>query len=98
MWLVTAGQSAEQREISRLRAELARVNSDRNSRCSRLAAHLRKAAGLTAVIAQWPPSLDLIRTAGAVYLLWMAHQVIRSLGVCRPTPPSRHSWILFSCT
>ena len=53
---------------------------------------------LTAVITQWPPSFDLIRTAGAVYLLWMAHQVIRSLGVCRPTPPSRHSWILFSCT
>ena len=35
----------------------------------------------TAVIAQWPPSFDLIRTAGAVYLLWMAYQVIRSPGV-----------------
>lgn len=39
------------------------------------------AAGLTAVIAQWPPSFELIRTAGAVYLLWMAYQVIQSPGV-----------------
>ena len=36
------------------------------------------AAGLTAVIAQWPPSFDLIRVAGAVYLLWMAYQAIRT--------------------
>ena len=36
------------------------------------------AAGLTAVIAQWPPSFDLIRAAGAVYLLWMAYQAIRT--------------------
>ena len=36
------------------------------------------AAGLTAVIAQWPPSFDLIRAAGAVYLLWMAYQAIRA--------------------
>ena len=36
------------------------------------------AAGLTAVIAQWPPSFDLIRAAGAFYLLWMAYQAIRA--------------------
>ena len=36
--------SAEQREFSQLRAKLARVNSDRNLRCSRLATHVRRAA------------------------------------------------------
>jgi threonine/homoserine/homoserine lactone efflux protein len=35
------------------------------------------AAGLTAAIAQWPPSFDLIRWAGAFYLLWMAWKAIR---------------------
>jgi threonine/homoserine/homoserine lactone efflux protein len=39
------------------------------------------AAGLTAVIAQWPPSFDLIRMAGAFYLLWMAYQAIRTPAV-----------------
>ena len=36
------------------------------------------AAGLTAAIAQWPPSFDLIRWAGAFYLLWMAWKAIRA--------------------
>lgn len=35
------------------------------------------AAGLTAAIAQWPPSFDLIRWAGVLYLLWMAYKAIR---------------------
>ncbi|WLH68814.1 LysE family translocator [Pseudomonas sp. FP2309] len=35
------------------------------------------AAGLAAAIAQWPPSFDLIRWAGAFYLLWMAWKAIR---------------------
>ncbi|CRM82910.1 Leucine efflux protein [Pseudomonas sp. 31 R 17] len=35
------------------------------------------AAGLTAAIAQWPPSFDLIRWAGAFYLLWMAWNALR---------------------
>lgn len=38
------------------------------------------AAGLTAAIAQWPLSLDLIRWAGALYLLWMACKTLRVRG------------------
>ncbi len=38
------------------------------------------AAGLTAAIAQWPLSFDLIRWAGALYLLWMAYKAIRVRG------------------
>lgn len=30
------------------------------------------AAGVTAIVAQWPPAFDIIRWAGAAYLLWMA--------------------------
>ncbi|KQQ60282.1 lysine transporter LysE [Pseudomonas sp. Leaf127] len=35
------------------------------------------AAGVTAAIAQWPPSFDLIRWAGVFYLLWMAWKALR---------------------
>jgi threonine/homoserine/homoserine lactone efflux protein len=38
------------------------------------------AAGLTAAIAQWPPSFDLIRWTGVLYLLWMAYKAIRVRG------------------
>ena len=39
------------------------------------------AAGLTALIAQWPPAFDLLRAAGACYLLWMAYQALRTPAV-----------------
>lgn len=35
------------------------------------------ATGITAVIAAWPPAFDLIRYAGALYLLWMAWKALR---------------------
>ncbi len=35
------------------------------------------ATGITAVIAAWPPAFDLIRYAGALYLLWMACKALR---------------------
>ncbi|AZE83496.1 Putative threonine efflux protein [Pseudomonas orientalis] len=35
------------------------------------------AVGITTAIAQWPPSFDLIRWAGAFYLLWMAWNALR---------------------
>ena len=38
------------------------------------------ATGLTAAIAQWPPSFDLIRWAGAFYLLWMAYKAVQVRG------------------
>jgi threonine/homoserine/homoserine lactone efflux protein len=37
--------------------------------------------GVTALVAQWPPAFDVIRWAGAVYLLWMAWQAWRRPGV-----------------
>lgn len=34
-------------------------------------------AGITPVIAQWPPAFDLIRFAGAIYLLWLAAKALQ---------------------
>lgn len=36
------------------------------------------ATGVTALVAAWPPSFDLLRYAGALYLLWLAVQALRS--------------------
>ncbi|QGW80703.1 LysE family translocator [Variovorax paradoxus] len=36
------------------------------------------ATGVTALVAAWPPSFDLLRYAGALYLLWLAVQSLRS--------------------
>lgn len=36
------------------------------------------ACGITAIITAWPPSFDLIRYAGAGYLLWMAYKALRN--------------------
>ena len=35
------------------------------------------ATGVTALIAAWPPSFDVLRYAGALYLLWLAVQSLR---------------------
>ena len=35
------------------------------------------ATGITALVAAWPPSFDLLRYAGAAYLLWLAWQALR---------------------
>jgi len=35
------------------------------------------ATGVTALVAAWPPSFDVLRYAGAVYLLWLAWQALR---------------------
>lgn len=35
---------------------------------------LLTASGVTAVITAWPPSFDVIRYAGALYLLWLAYK------------------------
>jgi threonine/homoserine/homoserine lactone efflux protein len=39
---------------------------------------LLTASGVTALVAGWPPAFDLIRYAGAIYLLWLAYQALRS--------------------
>lgn len=49
------------------------------------------AAGVTAVVTQWPPAFDLIRLAGALYLLWMAWGALRSPGLLRNRPAERGS-------
>ncbi|VTU40669.1 Leucine efflux protein [Variovorax sp. PBS-H4] len=36
------------------------------------------ATGVTALVAAWPPAFDLLRYAGALYLLWLACQALRS--------------------
>lgn len=38
------------------------------------------ATGITAVVNSWPPAFDLIRYAGAAYLLWMACKALRQPG------------------
>ncbi|MGF6595071.1 LysE family translocator [Pseudomonas sp. 2835] len=35
------------------------------------------ATGVTALIAAWPPSFDIIRFSGALYLLWMAFKLLQ---------------------
>jgi threonine/homoserine/homoserine lactone efflux protein len=38
------------------------------------------ATGITALVAAWPPSFDILRYAGAIYLVWLAINAIRHLG------------------
>ena len=38
------------------------------------------ATGVTALVAAWPPSFDLLRYAGALYLLWLAWQALGPAG------------------
>lgn len=35
------------------------------------------AAGVTGLVAAWPPSFDIIRYVGAIYLLWMAWKALQ---------------------
>lgn len=35
------------------------------------------ASGVTALVASWPPSFDLIRYAGVVYLLWLVFKTLQ---------------------
>lgn len=41
---------------------------------------LLTATGITAAAVAWPPSFDLIRYAGAAYLLWLAYKAMRPHG------------------
>lgn len=49
------------------------------------------AAGVTAMVAQWPPALDLIRVAGATYLLWLAYKTLASSGAMPSQAPIQSS-------
>ena len=39
------------------------------------------ASGVTAVVAAWPPSFDVLRYLGALYLIWLGIQAVRSPGI-----------------
>lgn len=41
---------------------------------------LRTATGVTALAVVWPPSFDVLRYLGALYLVWLAVRVVRSPG------------------
>jgi threonine/homoserine/homoserine lactone efflux protein len=41
------------------------------------------ATGVTALVAAWPPSFDVLRYAGALYLVWLAVQALRTGGALR---------------
>ena len=44
------------------------------------------ATGVTALVASWPPSFDVIRYAGVVYLLWLVFKTLQK----RPVPTAGH--------
>jgi threonine/homoserine/homoserine lactone efflux protein len=47
------------------------------------------ATGVTALVAAWPPSFDLLRYAGALYLLWLAWRALRSGSAHLPAQAGR---------
>lgn len=49
------------------------------------------ASGMTAVIAAWPHSFDVIRSLGAIYLLWLAVQAFRSGRATSSRTPLEHA-------
>jgi threonine/homoserine/homoserine lactone efflux protein len=51
------------------------------------------ATGVTALVAAWPPSFDLLRYAGALYLLWLAWQALRSGGASAPARAERAGFV-----
>lgn len=50
------------------------------------------ATGITALVAAWPHSFDLLRYAGALYLLWLAWQALRSGDASAPACAERASF------
>ncbi|MET3495533.1 LysE family translocator [Variovorax boronicumulans] len=44
------------------------------------------ATGVTALVAAWPPSFDLLRYAGALYLMWLAVQALHNGGLRMGAP------------
>lgn len=47
------------------------------------------ATGVTAVAASWPPSFDLIRYAGVVYLLWLVFKTLQKSPGLEAAPANR---------
>lgn len=49
------------------------------------------ASGITAIITAWPPSFDLLRYAGALYLLWMAYKALHRPAMAMQTSKQQFS-------
>jgi threonine/homoserine/homoserine lactone efflux protein len=47
------------------------------------------AAGIAAMVAAWAPSFDLLRHAGALYLIWLAYNAVRRRGDTDVAPRER---------
>lgn len=47
------------------------------------------ATGVTALVAGWPPSFDLIRYAGVVYLLWLVFKTLQKSAALDPAQVKR---------
>jgi threonine/homoserine/homoserine lactone efflux protein len=47
------------------------------------------AAGIAAMVAAWAPSFDLLRHAGALYLIWLAYNAVRRPGDTDVAPRER---------
>jgi threonine/homoserine/homoserine lactone efflux protein len=51
------------------------------------------ATGVTALVAAWPPSFELLRYAGALYLLWLAWQALGSGATSVPACAERAGFV-----
>lgn len=49
--------------------------------------------GLAALFALWPPAFTLVRTAGGLYLLWMALQAWRAPAATAQAPRRQAFWV-----
>ena len=49
------------------------------------------ATGITALVAAWPPSFDVLRYLGAIYLVWLAIATIRNPGIAVITQRNKSS-------
>lgn len=49
------------------------------------------ATGITAMVTSWPPAFDIIRYAGALYLLWMAFKTLQQPFACEYFVPRKTS-------
>ncbi|MBD8493352.1 LysE family translocator [Pseudomonas syringae] len=54
-------------------------------------------AGVGALIMSWAPAFDVLRVAGACYLIWIAWQALKAPHVTHSTQPQRASlWKIFA--
>ncbi len=54
--------------------------------------------GLTAMVAAWPPAFDLLRYAGAIYLLVLAYRAMRTPGLVEVARRERTSMARIFCS